>query len=105
LESRRWARWAIATTALATVLSAAPAWALVFQNTDAQSAGLGAGHAFLDGEARLSIAVTSGGHFGCSGSLVGGGAFVLTAAHCFTDDNGNKKRRASTFCSAIQTWT
>jgi hypothetical protein len=83
-------RWALTAMALATILPAAPALALVYQDTDAQSAGLGAGHAFLDGEARLSIAVTSGGHFGCSGSLVGWGAFVLTAAHCLTDDNGNR---------------
>jgi secreted trypsin-like serine protease len=28
------------------------------------------------------------GNFGCSGSLIGGGAYVLTAAHCVTDGKG-----------------
>jgi secreted trypsin-like serine protease len=74
--------------ALAAGLAATPASALVYQDTDAQSAGLGAGHAFLDGEAALTVALSTGGHGGCSGSLVGGGAFVLTAAHCLTDDSG-----------------
>ena len=90
LEFCKWARWTVAAIALATVLSASPASALVYQDTNAQSAGLGAGHAFLDGEAELSIGMSTGGHFGCSGSLVGGGAFVLTAAHCLTDDDGNR---------------
>jgi secreted trypsin-like serine protease len=83
-------RWCLAAMALAAGLAATPALALVYQDTDAQSAGLGAGHAFLDGEARLSVALSTGGHAGCSGSLVGGGAFVLTAAHCLTDDDGNR---------------
>jgi secreted trypsin-like serine protease len=74
--------------ALSAGFAATPASALVYQDTDAQSAGLGAGHAFLDGEAALSVALSTGGHGGCSGSLVGGGAFVLTAAHCLTDDSG-----------------
>jgi secreted trypsin-like serine protease len=82
------ARWALAAIALSTVLAATPASAIVYQDTDGQSAGLGAGHAFLDGEASLRITFASGGHVGCSGSLVGGGAFVLTAAHCLTDDDG-----------------
>jgi Trypsin/PEP-CTERM motif len=89
-EFHKRVRWALIAMALSACFAATPVLALVYQDTDAQSAGLGAGHAFLDGEARLSIAVTSGGHFGCSGSLVGGGAFVLTAAHCLTDDNGAK---------------
>jgi Trypsin/PEP-CTERM motif len=83
-------RWSVAAIALAAGLAATPALALVYQDTDAQSAGLGAGHAFLDGEAALTVGLSTGGHGGCSGSLVGGGAFVLTAAHCFTDDDGNK---------------
>jgi secreted trypsin-like serine protease len=82
------ARWALAAIALSAGLAATPASAIVYQDTDAQSAGLGAGHSFLDGEAKLRITFASGGHFGCSGSLVGGGAFVLTAAHCLTDDDG-----------------
>jgi secreted trypsin-like serine protease len=83
------AQWVFAAMALSgAFVVATPASALVYQDADAQSAGLGAGHAFLDGEVRLSVAVSTGGHFGCSGSLVGGGAFVLTAAHCLTDDSG-----------------
>jgi secreted trypsin-like serine protease len=84
------AQWALTAIALSVGLAATPASALVYQDTDTQSAGLGAGHAFLDGEAALTVALSTGGHGGCSGSLVGGGAFVLTAAHCLTDDDGNR---------------
>jgi secreted trypsin-like serine protease len=81
-------QWAFAAAALSAGFVATPASALVYQDKDAQSAGLGAGHTFLDGEAALTVALSTGGHGGCSGSLVGGGAFVLTAAHCLTDDSG-----------------
>lgn len=37
-----------------------------------------------DGVARLSIA-TSSGSYGCSGSLVGNGGWLLTAAHCVAE--------------------
>jgi secreted trypsin-like serine protease len=86
------ARWAFAAVVLSTALAAVtPARAIVYQDANAQSAGLGAGQAFLNGEAALRITFASGQHFGCSGSLVGGGAFVLTAAHCLTDDDGNRE--------------
>lgn len=88
LELYKPVRWPLVAVALAGGLAATPASALVYQDTNAQSAGLGAGHAFLDGEAALSVALSTGGHEGCSGSLVRGGAFVLTAAHCLTDDSG-----------------
>lgn len=38
----------------------------------------------LDGVAKL----TTNTGYGCSGSLLAGGAYILTAAHCVTDDNG-----------------
>src|SRR5579871_4982876 len=77
---------ALAGAALATVSD--PAFAIVYQNSTAESAGLGAGQAFLDGEAALVVSLP-GGAAGCSGSLVGGGAYVLTAAHCLTDASGS----------------
>jgi secreted trypsin-like serine protease len=84
------ARNAIVGLALSAVL-AGPAFAIVFQDPQAQSEGLGAGQAFLNGEAALRMTFSDGSHPGCSGSLVGGGAFVLTAAHCLTDGKGNKE--------------
>lgn len=39
------------------------------------------------GVAKLELLTTSGG-FGCSGALLGGGAFMLTAAHCVSDGFG-----------------
>jgi hypothetical protein len=36
----------------------------------------------LDGVARLSFTKPSGASYACSGSLLAGGAYVLTAAHC-----------------------
>ncbi|MBV6448700.1 trypsin-like serine protease [Nitrosomonas sp.] len=41
----------------------------------------------LDGMGKL-ILHRSDGNFGCSGSLLGGGDFLITAAHCVTDDHG-----------------
>lgn len=43
-----------------------------------------AGSAF-DGVARLLIQPLSGGTYGCTGSLLGGGTHLLTAAHCVFD--------------------
>lgn len=42
----------------------------------------------FDGVAKLLIAATDGYTYGCSGSLMTGGLYVLTAAHCVTDSNG-----------------
>ncbi len=82
--------WLFATVALAACFGARPASAIVFQDQTAQSAGLGAGQTFLNGEARLIISLSGGGDGGCSGSLLAGGAYVLTAAHCLTDSAGTK---------------
>lgn len=50
---------------------------------------------WLDGVAKLII-TRSDGTFGCSGTLVGGGAWVLTAAHCVTSDTGALNASAAT---------
>lgn len=39
----------------------------------------------LDGVAMLSFTTSTGGSFACSGSLLAGGQYVLTAAHCADD--------------------
>ncbi|MFG6447895.1 trypsin-like serine protease [Roseateles sp. BYS180W] len=39
----------------------------------------------FDGTARLTFTPSTGGTYACSGSLIGGGAFILTAAHCADD--------------------
>lgn len=64
------------------LLAARPAGALVFVDSAAQAAGLGAGQSFLNAEAWLTISTRNGGSEGCSGSLLAGGEYVLTAAHC-----------------------
>jgi len=47
------------------------------------------GVAALDAVARLSFTAADGGNYICSGSLMAGGAYVLTAAHCADDFVGN----------------
>jgi secreted trypsin-like serine protease len=42
----------------------------------------------FDGVGKLILNRTDG-TFGCSGSLLDGGGFLVTAAHCLTDDDGN----------------
>lgn len=70
-----------------TALFAAPsAFAIVFLTQAAQTAGLGAGEAFLDPEAELIVSLSNGSEVGCSGSLLAGGDYILTAAHCVTGD-------------------
>lgn len=79
----------MATAVLATCFAARPASAIVFLTQAAQTAGLGAGQAFLDPEAKLIMTYNSGPQAGCTGSLIAGGAYVLTAAHCVTGDSDN----------------
>lgn len=83
-------RWAIAVPiVLAMMLGGGhPASAIVFQSTTAQTAGIGSGQSFLNPEASLIISLSDGSQVGCSGSLVSGGQYVLTAAHCVTGDSG-----------------
>ena len=72
---------ATALAAAALLALAGPAQAIVSSTTS--SNWLATDDAF-DGVARLVI----DGSSGCSGSLLAGGAYVLTAAHCVTDDSG-----------------
>lgn len=74
------------TLALASTLAARPAAAIVFQDSTAQSAGLGAGLSYLNAEAALTITLSNSTQVGCSASLLSGGLYLLTAAHCVTGD-------------------
>ncbi|MBI4877570.1 MAG: S1 family peptidase [Acidobacteria bacterium] len=58
----------------------------------------------FDSVAKLIIGLP-GGTFGCSGSLIGGGNYVLTAAHCVTDSsvNGGTTPAASSFSATFFT--
>lgn len=83
---------------LAQAASASPATALIAGSVDPMTANTTApsdwrfapGQVFngvagaLDGVARLSF-TNAAGNFACSGSLLAGGQFVLTAAHCADD--------------------
>ena len=65
---------------------AAPsAFAIVSTSDAARTAG--AGVSFLDAVAKLTVS-RNDGTFVCSGSLLAGGAYVLTAAHCLTGESG-----------------
>jgi len=77
--------WAAA-AGLFLLLAAQPARAIVFQDAAAQTAGQGASQAFLAPEARLVVSLSNSTLAGCSGSLLAGGQYVLTAAHCVTGD-------------------
>jgi secreted trypsin-like serine protease len=44
---------------------------------------------FFDGVANIFLETESGNSLNCSGSLLGNGGYILTAAHCLTDDLGN----------------
>ena len=77
--------WLIRVLLLAASLCVTPARAIVSTTDGASLAGLG--QSFLDGVAKL-ILTRNDGTFGCSGSLVGGGAYILTAAHCLSGETG-----------------
>jgi len=71
-----------ATAALLCSAVALPAHAIV-STTDASN-WLGSSQSLLDGEAKLVI----NGNTGCSGTLLDGGAYLLTAAHCVANSSG-----------------
>lgn len=73
-------------------LLSAPAQAIVSTSsptnwTPSSLGTVGLSSTALDGVAKLVVNTTSGA-FGCSGSLLAGGAYVLTAAHCVTNNSG-----------------
>lgn len=70
-------------------LAAHPAAAIVYQDATAQSAGLGAGLSYLNAEAELTVSLSNTTQVGCSASLLSGGLYLLTAAHCVTGDTGS----------------
>jgi Trypsin len=84
-----WRFWRVVAVAGVVVVAfaARPASALVFLTSAAQTTGTGAGQSFLDGEASLSVTFNNGSTGGCSGSLLAGGQYVLTAGHCVTGGN------------------
>jgi hypothetical protein len=85
----------LATLAAAAALTVAAAPAHATGNTSAPSdwrftpGQLFNGVAALDAVARLSFTASDGYSYGCSGSLLAGGAYVLTAAHCADDFVGS----------------
>jgi hypothetical protein len=72
----------LAAAAILVLLAARPARAIVYQNASEETAG--AGQSFLNGEAKLTISLSDGTTDGCTGSLLAGGGYILTAAHCVT---------------------
>src|SRR5207248_1906030 len=53
-------------------------------STSSPSNWVGTSMSALDGEAKLIINWADGSNGGCSGSLLTGGQYVLTAGHCVT---------------------
>lgn len=72
--------------AFALALASAPAHAIV--SSTAGSLLSGADVDYLDAVAKLTL-TRSDGTFSCSGSLLAGGLYVLTAAHCVTGANAS----------------
>ena len=52
--------------------------------------------------AMLSFETKSGGSYACSGSLLAGGQYVLTAAHCFYDLTGKYFTNASVSAAPLR---
>lgn len=77
-------RRAVSLAIAALALAAPRAEAIVFQDATAQSNGVGMGTPYLDGEAGLIVSLNNATAVICSGSLLAGGDYVLTAAHCVT---------------------
>jgi len=71
--------------AMAALLCVTAAQAVV--SSDSASSLSGSGVSWLDAVGKLNITRTDG-TFGCSGSLLAGGAYLLTAAHCITGASG-----------------
>ena len=78
---------ALATACAAWSLAAANGPVATIVASDNPANWLGAGNPALDGVARLNISAVGGGGGVCSGNLLSGGQYLLTAAHCITDDN------------------
>src|SRR3954470_4735913 len=74
--------WRWACGVMAAVLPASPARAIV--STSASSNWTGTSMSALNGEAMLTISRANGSNVICSGSLLAGGQYVLTAGHCVT---------------------
>jgi hypothetical protein len=73
--------------ALALLSFAFSAQAIVSTTASTLTSGLGVD--YLDGLAKITL-TRSDGTFMCSGSLLAGGAYVLTAAHCVTGSDGTE---------------
>lgn len=68
------------------VIAALPAQAIVSSTSDSLLSGSGVD--YLDAMAKLTLTRTDG-TFLCSGSLLAGGAYILTAAHCVSGSDGD----------------
>jgi len=75
----------------AALLPGRPAEAIVYLTEAAKIAGIGTGQAFLDGEAQLITHFDTGANSLCSGTLLLGGSFLLTAGHCVRSGDGTAK--------------
>ncbi|MEM9417445.1 MAG: trypsin-like serine protease [Planctomycetota bacterium] len=58
-----------------------------------------------DGVGDLLFSDTSGSTFRCSGALIGGGQYILSAAHCFTDGAGTQTVTSASFSVDTPTGT
>lgn len=67
------------------LLATSPCHAIVSSTSDSLLSGSGVD--FLDGVAKLTLTRDDGTYL-CSGSLLAGGAYILTAAHCVSGSEG-----------------